>query len=98
MHVLFVIVLCISVSCSQEGTSSCSSQRCNCEVNNVDVLQILVESLVNKSLNERLTASVEETVENKFQAVQWHINDSIDEKIVDSQRETPGKAKNNNNN
>lgn len=48
-------------SCSQES-SSCSDQqtdRCNCEVNNGHILQMLVE----------------EAVENKFQAVQREVND-----------------------
>ena len=97
---VLVMVLCISevqIACSQER--SCSSQRCsfshdvevNVKVDNGDILQIIIESMVNQSLNERLPASVEEAVENKFQAVQQEINDTIDEKIVDSHRDTPGK-------
>ena len=94
MLVLFMMVLYISevqvTSCSQEG-STCSSQRCNCEVNNGVVLQTLIESMVNQSLNKRLPASVEEAVEGKFQAVQRKINDTIDEKFVDIQQDIPGK-------
>ena len=91
MLVLFMMVLYVSevqvASCSQEG-STCSSQRCNCEVNNGVVLQTLIESMVNQSLNKRLPASVEE---GKFRAVQRKINDTIDEKFVDIQRDIPGK-------
>ena len=97
---VLVMVLCISevrITCSQER--SCSSQQCsfshdvmvNVNVNNGDVLQTIIESMVNQSLNEKLPASVEEAVENKFQAVQQQINDTIDEKIVDSHHDTPGK-------
>ena len=78
------------ISCSQGG-SSCSNQQCNCEVNNGDVLQTLIESKMNQSLNERLSALVEETVENKFQDIKMQVNASIDEKIVNSQHDTPGK-------
>ena len=49
--------------------------------------QFIIESMVNQSLNERLSASVEEAV-IKFQAIQQQINDTIDEKIVDSHRDT----------
>ena len=93
MMVLYIIISEVLVaSCSQEG-STCSSQRCNCEVNNGVVLQTLIESVVNQSLimNKRLPASVEEAVEGKFQAVQQQLNDTIDEKIVDIQRDIPGK-------
>lgn len=91
MLVLFIVlVLCMhAVICSQEG-SSCSSQRCNCEVNNGDVLQTLIEAIMDKSLNGRLAASVEEAVDSKFQAVQQQVNDTVDEKIRVSQRDTPG--------
>jgi hypothetical protein len=47
--------------------------------------------MVKQSLNERFPAAVEAAVEKKFQAVQQQINDTIDEKIIDSQRDTPGK-------
>lgn len=76
------MMLCIRgvqiASCSQES-SSCSSQRtnrCNCEVNNGDILQMLVE----------------EAIENKFQAFKGQINDSIDERIANSQRDLLGKV------
>ena len=46
---------------------------------------------MNQSLNERLSTLVEEAVVNKFQDVQQQINASIDEKIVNSQHDTPGK-------
>ena len=94
-NLVLVMVLCISevqIVCSQE--CSCSSQRCSLShdiievsVNNGDILHTIIESMVNQSLNERLPASVEE----HFQAVQQKINDTIDEKIVDSHRDTPGK-------
>ena len=96
---VLVMVLCISevqIACSQESCS-CSDQRCSfshdvkVNVNNGDILQTIIESIVNQSLNERLPVSMEEAIENKFQAVQRQINDTIDEKIVDSQRDTPGK-------
>ena len=91
MMVLYIIINEVQVaSCSQEG-STCSSQRCNCEVNNGVVLRTLIEAMVNQSLNERLPASVEEAVEGKFQAVQQQLNDTIDEKFVDIQRDIPGK-------
>ena len=90
MMVLYYISEVQVASCSQEG-STCSSQRCNCEVNNGVVLQTLIESMVNQSLNERLPASVEEAVEGKFQAVQQQLNDTIDEKIADIQQNIPGK-------
>ena len=90
MMVLYIIINEVQVaSCSQEG-STCSSQRCNCEVNNGVVLRTLIEAMVNQSLNERLPASVEEAVEGKFQAVQQQLNDTIDEKFVDIQRDIPG--------
>ena len=63
-------------SCSQES-SSCSGQqtdRCNCEVNNGHILQMLVE----------------EAVEIKFQAVQREVNNHIDERIANSQHDLPG--------
>jgi hypothetical protein len=60
-------------------------------VHNGEVLQTLIASMVSQSLNERLPADVEAAVESKFQAVQQQINDTIDEKIIDSQHDTPGK-------
>ena len=90
MMVLYYISAVQVASCSQEG-STCSSQRCNCEVNNGVILQTLIEAMVNQSLNERLPASVEEAVESKFQAVQQQLNDTIDKKIADIQQDIPGK-------
>lgn len=88
---LLTLVQCLCFSYVQ-AQCSCSSQ---CQVNGVDSggLQLLIETLVNKSLNERLQASVEEAVKTKLldvDIVKQQINDSIDEKIINSQHNTPG--------
>ena len=70
-------------------TGSCSA--CNCQVNNVGILQNLVESLVNRSLNDHLPAAVNQAVNSQLQSIQEQLNTSIHDKIVDSQRDIPGK-------
>ena len=74
---------------SQQSPGSCSA--CNCQVNNVESLRLLVETVVNRSMDARLPAAVNQSVDNRFQSVQQQVNATIDEKIEDSQRDAPGK-------
>ena len=60
----------------QSSPGSCSV--CNCQLNNVESLRQLVETVVN------------ETVDSKLQAVQRQVNASIDEKIDINQQYVPG--------
>ena len=73
---------------SQQPQGSCSS--CNCQLNNVESLQLLIESMVNQTLDARLPTAVNQTVDTRFRDVQQQINASIDERIVNSQSEVPG--------
>lgn len=51
-----------NVGAEAAQTDSCSA--CNCQVNNVGILKNLVESLVNRSLNYRLPAALNEAVDS----------------------------------
>ena len=84
MGVVFRLVL--TVQCVMLVTESAAAQpescsACNCQVNNVDVLQNLVELLINRSLDNRLPA------------IQAQLNANLNERIVDSQRDIPGNYK-----
>ena len=87
LGLLFHLLSCSTVVVHSQ-TGSCSS--CNCQVNNVESLRSLVQSLVNQSLNDRLPNAVNQAVNNRWQDVQQQVNASIDEKVINSQREIPG--------
>ena len=74
---------------AQQPQGSCSA--CSCQLNSVESLQSLVESIVNQSLDARVPAAVNQAVDSRIQSVSQQINASIDEKIVNSQSDVPGK-------
>ena len=73
---------------SQQSPGSCST--CNCQLNSVESLRVLVESIVNQSLDARVPTAVDQAVDTRFQSVQRQVNASIDERIVNSQNDVPG--------
>ena len=60
----------------------------------VESLQLLVENIVNQSLDARFPAAVNQAVNTRFQSVQRQINASINERIINSQNDVPGKMYN----
>lgn len=75
----------VAVNCQ----GSCAS--CNCQLNNVQSLRLLVETVVNETMEARLPNAVNQTVASRFQNIQSQVNASIDERIEISQRDVPGK-------
>ena len=74
VYLLLLSYYILSVHSQGEGCPA----SCNCELRNVQSLQNLVEAVVNQTLN------------NSLRNIEQRINDSVDEKIADSQRDTPG--------
>ena len=72
-----------------------SCAACNCQLNNVEILQLLVENIVNQSLDARVSDAVDQAVDTTLQSVrvfQQQVNATIDERIANSQRDVPGKV------
>ena len=77
VSVYLLLLSCYILSVHSQG-EGCPVSCGNCELRNAQSLQNLVEAVVNRTLN------------NSLRNVEQRINDSVDEKIADSQRDIPG--------
>ena len=77
LSVHLILLSCYTSSVHSQG-EGCQASCGNCQVNNVQSLQSLIQAVVNQTLN------------NTLQDIQQQINDTIDERITDSQRDIPG--------
>ena len=77
---LFSLLLlsCFTIISVHSQTGGCSASCGNCQLNNVESLRSLVQSVVNQTVTET------------FQSVHQQLNESIDDRIAISQRDTPG--------
>ena len=85
---LLVLVSCSVLKVTVVNSQQQSCNACNCQFNNVDVLRLLVENIVNQTLEARVSQALDTTL----QSVQRQVNATIDERITNSQRDVPGKV------